>query len=287
QPTLSTSLSSLEEELGVKLFSRTSTGVKATEEGGEIVEMASKAIAYIDQIRYYRAKDQDLTGEVRLLMTPAYSGIGYQLITTMNALYPSLKIIIEEDQVSNIVEKIEKGNANVGLLTWGLFPEQTVEMLTEKNLGFQKLNRRELKAFVSVDDPLAKADVISVNDIRNERLLAYSSSYWASLNQRLHTSCEPFIIRDKEDLKKGVYRGHAIALLPDLYAVEDIYCQHGLIKLVPLKEDIALSGYDCILYPRKRALSIGEKKVIDIIRNILTGPGEQRTAHKGSKGITS
>ncbi|MBQ3120286.1 MAG: LysR family transcriptional regulator, partial [Peptococcaceae bacterium] len=50
QPSLSVAIKKLEKELGLQLLERTYRGVRLTADGEKVVELASKAFAYFDEI---------------------------------------------------------------------------------------------------------------------------------------------------------------------------------------------------------------------------------------------
>lgn len=51
QPSLSTAIASLEKELGLKLFNRSSRGISPTPSGQEVLEIAQNFFAQMDQLR--------------------------------------------------------------------------------------------------------------------------------------------------------------------------------------------------------------------------------------------
>ena len=57
---------------------------------------------------------------------------------------------------------------------------------------------------------------------------------------------------DRENLKRLVSSGRAIALMPETFAMHDLYCDQGLIKLIPIEGSENFSkGIDYLLYPAK------------------------------------
>src|SRR5690606_39224593 len=71
QPTLSTQIRKLEEELGVALFERAPRKVMLTPVGREIVERARKVLADVDQLAEIARRSQDPeAGTVRLGLFP-------------------------------------------------------------------------------------------------------------------------------------------------------------------------------------------------------------------------
>lgn len=269
QPSLSNALSQFEEEINVTIFERTHSGVQVTPEGEDILFLIENALSELEKIKYYSCEKKDFSGEVRVLHTPAYGFMTYKLINVMKATYPKVRIVLDERPLDELLGAIQNGAALIGVLTWGLFREQTDEKLAKLGLTYRKMNTRKLKAYISSDHPLSGNDEITLNDLRGQQFISYSSAYWKRLEEGLQVTQDAMIMKDTDDIKKGVYKGKRIALLPDLFAIDDIYCEQGLIRLASIESDISMEGYDCIVHPTNKALSVLEKDVIIIIERIL------------------
>ena len=172
--------------------------------------------------------------------------------------------------MDGVVDGVQEGKANIGLLTWGMFDSETEEALSAKGLHFERLKKRELKAFVCTNSSLAEAPYVDLEDLDNKPMVSYSSSFRNTLMRHLDVAENAVILRDKEDMRRSIYEEGTIALLPDLYAEDNIYCDQDLIKCIPVKdEDHTFIGYDTIIWPAKRTLSVIEKQVIKILHTLL------------------
>ena len=59
QPALSTTISDLEEEIGIRIFERTNKGIKLTEEGNEFLSFAKQAVSQYELIEHKYIKQRD------------------------------------------------------------------------------------------------------------------------------------------------------------------------------------------------------------------------------------
>ena len=94
QPALSGALNSLEDEIGVRIFERTSSGVVPTSEGMEILQLAKQMLECQAQILNYGQQHRDLYGTVNILLTQAYSFLFSDIMVAFKEKYPKADLNI-------------------------------------------------------------------------------------------------------------------------------------------------------------------------------------------------
>ena len=272
QSSLSGSLNSLEDEIGVRLFERNSSGVLPTPEGRDILQLARQALESCDMILRYGEQNRQLHGEVKLYITQAYGYLYSDLMMEFKKSFPQATLTLEVVSQNNVVEALEQGKANIGLTMWGFTDEQTEDVFKKASLQFEKFQSHSLMLFVSQDNQFAEAenDGVTLHEVNEEKFISYSSSYWATINRQLQSKSDPLVMTDREALKRMVSSGQGVAVLPDTFALHDLYCEQGMIKMIPIKgtENYGTS-VDYLLYPSKRRLTLLEQKTLDIVRQIL------------------
>lgn len=271
QPALSGTLNSLENEIGVRLFERTPNGVVPTPEGKDILELARQIVDCSNQILNYGKEDKDLYGEVTVLITQAYGFLYSDIILEFKKQYPKAELNLQVRTPEKIVEELSQGTANIGVTLWELLPEQTPAVLKDAGLQYETFGSHSMKAFVSQDNRFAENESVTLQELRQEQFVAYSPSYWAATNRKIQATSEPLVMTDRENLKRLVSSGKAIALMPETFAMHDLYCDQGLIKLIPIKGSENFSqGIDYLIYPAKRKLTLLEQGAVKILREMLT-----------------
>lgn len=270
QSTLSGSLNSLEEEIGVRLFERRSGGLETTPEGRDVLQMARRALENCDMILNYGKENRELYGEVKLYITQAYGYLFSDLMMKFKEALPQATLTLEVVSQKNVVEVLKQGRGNIGLTMWGFTSDQTEEVLRKAGLQFERFRSHNLMLFVSQDNPFAENEEVTLSEVHQEKFISYSSSYWATINRQLHLESAPLVMTDREALKRLVSSGQGVAVLPDTFAQHDLYSQQGLIKMVQIKgsENYGTAA-DYLLYPSKRRLTLLEQKTLDIVREIL------------------
>ncbi len=270
QPSLSSSLNSLEGEIGVRLFERTTSGVIPTEEGKEILQMARQVLDGCSQILNYGEKNRELYGEVKLLITQAYGFLFSDILLEFKERYPKAELDLQIRTPEKIVEEISHGTANIGLTMWELTAEQNQQVLKEADIQYETFGTHSIMAYVSQDNRFAENDSVELKELRQEQFIAYSSSYWANIEKQIQATSEPLVMNDRENLKRMISDGQAIALMPETFALHDLYCEKGMIKLIPIKGSENFGQVvDYLMYPAKRRLTLLELRTVDLLREIL------------------
>ena len=270
QPALSAALSALEQEIGVKLFERASSGVRLTPEGEDILKLFKQILNCKDEVMNYHSKTKNLCGEITVLITQAYGFLFSDILMAFKERFPNAELDLQIFTPEEIVEKIARGNADIGVTIWELLTEQTHERLKEHYIQYETFGSHQMMLYVSQDSRFAENSGVSLDELCDEQFVAYSSNYWSNINKTLQATHPPLVMTDRENLKRLISEGHAIALMPETFARHDFYCEQGLIELIPIKgtEDFG-QGTDHLLYPAKRELSLLAKGTLAILREIL------------------
>jgi LysR family hydrogen peroxide-inducible transcriptional activator len=129
QPTLSSQIRKLEEELGVTLLERTNKRVDVTPVGRQILEHAHKALAEAGQIESVaRAARDPLVGALRLGVIPTLAPYLLPLIFgPLRKAYPGLAIELWEDQTRLLVEGLRSHRLDAALVASPLGTNEITE----------------------------------------------------------------------------------------------------------------------------------------------------------------
>ncbi len=118
QPTLSTQLKKLEEELGVTLIERTSRQVMLTEIGREIADRARAVLREADQIRELAKRTRDPeAGTVRLGLFPTLAPyLLPHVVPRIRARFPQLTLLLTEDRTGELLRMLREGSLDAAVL---------------------------------------------------------------------------------------------------------------------------------------------------------------------------
>lgn len=119
QPALSKQVQTLERELGVTLLARDAGGVRPTEAGRRLDEMAQSLLAYINEIRdEVRKAASELFGTVTLGISPSLvPALAGHVTAQLASFHPGLKVDIVEALPMFLCEWLSLGRLDVGILS--------------------------------------------------------------------------------------------------------------------------------------------------------------------------
>jgi len=118
QPTLSVAIRKLEDEFGLQIFERGTTGIQTTAMGERIVEQALRVLEEAGYLKDLARQGRDpLTGPLRVgvILT-----IGPYLLPTlvpaMIARHPSMPMVLQENTTAKLLESLRQGDLDLIIL---------------------------------------------------------------------------------------------------------------------------------------------------------------------------
>ena len=165
QPAISRQLAQLEDELGVKLFTRGNHHITLTEDGLMLRRRAQEIVALADKTqRDFHQHTAELTGEIAIGSGElrSFSMLG-AMLADFSALHPQVRYTLFSGNADHIKEKIESGTLDLGLLS------MPVELSRYDFLRFPVAE--EYGVLVRADSPLAERKLLQPEDLANVPLM--------------------------------------------------------------------------------------------------------------------
>lgn len=130
QPTLSTMIQKLEEEIGVPLFDRSKQPVEPTMVGKQVIRQAIKALKEIEVIgEIVKSESEKLTGKLSIGILPTVSPcLTPEFIHLFTTNYPSIELTITETRPQVAIEKLRSGEIDVAILATPLRTDDLLEI---------------------------------------------------------------------------------------------------------------------------------------------------------------
>jgi LysR family hydrogen peroxide-inducible transcriptional activator len=229
QPTLSTQIRKLEEELGVALVERAPRRVMLTPIGRDIAERARRVIAEVDQMAEVARRSQDPeAGTVRLGLFPTLAPyLLPHVLPAVRQRFPRLELLLVEEKTDQILARLRDGRLDAGVLALPVHDDQ---------LHVEPLFDEPFLLAVPRDHALAGRDSLRLGELDHQHLLLLEEGH--CLRDQALDVCrmsgaderDGFRATSLETLRQMVASGVGITLLPVL-AVQ---------PPVPVSPDIAL-----------------------------------------------
>jgi LysR family hydrogen peroxide-inducible transcriptional activator len=265
QPTLSSQIKKLEDELGVTLLERTNKRVALTPVGAQIVEHAARALKEAGQMEAVAQAAKDpLVGPLKLGAIPTLAPYLLPLILKpLKQQYPSLTIELWEDQTKALLEGLRNHRLDAALLaSESNTPEISELVLFEEPLLAALPRDHRLAGAKKVDEDALASELLVLAEghcLANQALAACGAknAWHGHVRTGLQGSMQAATL---DTLVNLVAAGYGATLIPALAA--ESLGQRGIV-LVPLarktRRTIRLASRPA--FPRPQALRAIEKVI--------------------------
>ncbi|NOR20713.1 MAG: LysR family transcriptional regulator [Xanthomonadales bacterium] len=233
QPTLSTQIRKLEEELGVSLVERAPRHVMLTPIGEDIAHRARHVLRDIEHIKTAaRLSKNPATGTIKLGIFPTLAPyLLPHVIPGIHDKYPELKLQLAEEKTEDILKMLDQGRLDAGLLALPV---------DEPGLEMEVLFEEPFVTAMPANHPLCDKKTISIEDLEGQELLLLKEGH--CLREHALAVCElagahervDFHATSMETLRQMVATNAGVTLMPVL-AVKPPIPKTDNIALRPFK----------------------------------------------------
>ncbi len=277
QPTLSTMIQKLEDELGVRIFDRSRKPVIPTEEGKRLIAQAREVLA---EARRFMDLASELRGELRgtieLGIIPTVAPYLLPLfLKDFLENHPDIHLHIYELTTEEIIRRLKHHQLDAAILA---------TPLDDPALFEYPLYNEEFVVYASPDQPLLEKQFVLPEDIALDQLWLLEEGH--CLRTQIINLCELRQVEDGssplsyaagsiETLKKMVDMGHGVTILPELAIADLREDEHARLRFfkppAPVRE-ISLVTYR--YFARERLLTA----LAEQIRNCVPAGMRKRSS---------
>jgi LysR family hydrogen peroxide-inducible transcriptional activator len=181
QPTLSTQIRKLEEELGVSLVERAPRKIMLTPIGEDIAHRARHVLRDIEHIKTAARRSKDpATGTIRLGIFPTLAPyLLPHVIPDIRKKFPELGLQLAEEKTEDILRMLDQGRLDAGLLALPV---------DEHGMDMEVLFEEPFVTAMPSSHPLCDKKVISLQDLEGQELLLLEEGH--CLRQHALAVCE-------------------------------------------------------------------------------------------------
>lgn len=209
QPTLSVAVKKLEEELGVKVFERSSGEVTVTPLGERLVEQAQNVLDQAHLLKEIAQSSTDpLKGPLRL-------GVIYtigpyllpELVRHVIENTPQMPLMLQENFTSRLLEMLRVGEIDCAVLA---------EPFPDNNLAIAPLYDEPFLAAVPTSSELASWDSISTSELKKQNMLLLGTGH--CFRDHVLQVCPEFArFSDSEGIQKS-FEGSSLETIKHMVA---------------------------------------------------------------------
>lgn len=282
QPSVSARVQSLEEELGVALFTRMGRGVRLTETGKSFRPYAERAIQALKQGKGVIDDIKDVSGGSLHIASARAIGT-YTLPSILDRFrqqYPTIKVHINIGRSSDVLQMVVDGEVEIGLS----------RILTHPNVVTMHLYDEDICLATSPDHDFALNGVASIYDVAREPLILYDreSSYFVLIDQVCREAgISPRVemtLDSIEATKHLVELGMGISFLPRSAVKHEL--ERNSLALVPLTEGHIVSLPTAIMIRKEAQYLPATLAFIEVLKDIY-GPDIVAPNGIGAFGVDS
>jgi len=273
QSAVSAQIRQIESEYGERLLDRSGKTVRLTPAGEVFREYAQRMLSLRDEsLRAVADHGNDPRGVLALGANEATClYVLPNVFAEYLRLYPSVQVSIYRNFSHKILERLDSGAIDVGIVTL------PVKM---PMLKVRTIFRDRLVLMVSADNPLAQHDKVPISMVVEQPLILPRTGFTRRIMDKLF---RPY--RDKLHvrmelpsigmIKSFVAAGLGVSLISESFARDEV--QSGKVKLIALKDN-ELSRELGLAYRRNRSLPRAAEVFIELL--------QRRTAQSGQKTAT-
>lgn len=227
QPAVSLHIKQLEQELNVKLFRRTNHSVELTNEGKIVVKYAIRLNNIYANLQQALVNNQLNIKKLTIGLTPsAESSIISRILAKFSLEKENLHITIISDTIKNLYNKLKNFEIDVAFVD-GKIPDD--------HLNYILLDTDSLVLAVSNHNPLSKKKIISIEDLKKEKLILRSEesgttelfeNQLVSVGESIHNFEVMMEIDNIAMIKDLVRNNYGVSILAKSTCLRDIEKNH-------------------------------------------------------------
>ena len=182
QPSLSSAIKELEEEIGVELFRRTNRGISVTPEGEEFLGYARQVVEQYRLIESKYIEKENVRKKFSVSMQHYTFAVKAFVETVKKAGMDSYEFAANETTTYDVMENVRNFKSEIGVLYLNDFNEQVLmKIIREKGLEFEELFACDTYVYLWSGHPLAGQSVISMEELDEYPCLSFDQGRNSSL----------------------------------------------------------------------------------------------------------
>lgn len=261
QSSVLTRIRTLEDELGISLFSRKGKGVELSEEGTRLLNYVQKTILLLNQgIQEAQTLSHTPVGLRLASVSSVATYILPEALQRFHDRLPDARVHVHTSNTAQIVEWVTNGKVEIGLIR-GPF--------AQKGVDAYQLTTDPIVTIVYPSHPWVNKMWVTPEDFQDETVIAFDrkSSIWSQIMnwfRKYHVHPSVGMELDHiETTKQMVSHQFGIAFAPFMTVREEI--EQGLLRTVPLKPPLNIFRDTILIRHRSQPLSSNARTFFELM----------------------
>ena len=177
QPSVSSLVHALEEELGITIFTRSSSGIAITNEGRQLLKLSNKLLRDADYIDEYFQRSAEGPKPSFFISSQHYDFVVSAFEEFVGGLDADRYTLgLNQNQTSVVIESVRKQSSDLGVIFLSDVNRRHMERVLDNNLAFHRLVQARPHAFLSVTHPLAGRRSIRTDELMEYPCIVYEQT---------------------------------------------------------------------------------------------------------------
>ena len=178
QPSISNLVNALEEELGITIFTRSSTGIAITNEGRELLKLSNRLLRDADYISEYFHSDTEGPKPTFFVSSQHYDFVVSAFEEFVDGLDAERYTLgLNQTQTAAVIEDVRKQYSDLGVIFLSdVNRRHMMKVLEDNNLEFHAVTQAAPHAFLSVTHALAKRESVTPEELMDYPCIVYEQN---------------------------------------------------------------------------------------------------------------
>lgn len=181
QPSLSTAIMELENEIGITIFNRTNKGIIISSEGAEFLGYAKQVIEQTELLENHYSNKKQLKQNFSV-STQHYAFAVNAFVNLIKGYdLDEYEFTLRETKTYEIIEDVKNLRSEIGILYLNEFNSKIInKFLKENNLIFEELFKANPHIFISSENPLANKQYVTLKELELYPYLSFEQGEFNS-----------------------------------------------------------------------------------------------------------
>ncbi|GLB32314.1 LysR family transcriptional regulator [Lacrimispora amygdalina] len=174
QPSLSSTIRDLEEEIGLQLFLRSNRGIVITPEGEEFLGYARQMLEQYRQMEERFVKKEKFKKKFSVSMQHYTFAVQAFIHMAREFGMDDYEFAVHETRTYDVIEYVKNQKSELGILYLNEFNQKSMEkLILDSDLEFTELFQCKIYVYLWKGNPLARKELIEFEDLKNYPCLSF------------------------------------------------------------------------------------------------------------------